>query len=85
MSGSNRTFLRRAIWVLLGLCLFLDGGIAEYMLSPHWLGPGGDGWRFGKPTLSLGDWVFLITFVLFQGCLFALGLRLREPLVITHI
>ena len=37
MSGSDRTFLRRAIWGLLAFCLLLNGGLAEYLLSPYWL------------------------------------------------
>jgi hypothetical protein len=82
MSASDRTLLRRAIWVLLGLCLLLDCGIADYLLTPHFLGPD---WRFGRPPVSLGDCLFLACFVLFQGCLVAAGLRLREPAVITHI
>jgi hypothetical protein len=80
MSGSGRTFPRRTTWVLLGFCALLDAGVGAYLL----FGPR-CGWGTGTPVPTVADWALLAGFVLIQGCLVALGLRLREPAVVIHI
>jgi hypothetical protein len=83
MSDKLRSNLRRIVWILLLVCIPLDGLVAEYTLFP---GPHGciihfdNSGRIMVDPPTLGDWAFAGGLLLFQVLLFVALFRLRNPL-----
>jgi len=84
VSRTKRTFLRRTVWLLLAPCLLLDGPVGWQMITYGWCDPP-DVFGDIPVTRTAGVWTVVLGFVLFQGGLVVLGLRLREPPTVIHI
>ena len=78
MSSSLQTIARQGVWLLLAVCLLLDGPILVDRLQPYQ-----DAFLDFPPRGTqhlLRDWILFGGFVVLQGLLWLVGLRLRAPI-----
>jgi len=80
MSLLSRRFFQTCIWIALGVCVMVDGGLADYAISP-----GGCIVHFDEnggliiPKPSPDAWIWVAGFVLIQSVLIFALIRMRQP------
>jgi hypothetical protein len=79
MSLPSLRLVRACIWIALSICVIIDGGLADYAISP-----GGCLVYFDKngnfiiPRPSPDAWIWVAGFVLIQSALIFALIRLRR-------